>query len=391
MGAVTALALGLIGVGTANHDVTSQLVDTLIQRSEAELKDTQCRFIAFAIGLMYLGKQDMIETVTELLQVVPEPFRGFATVLAEACAYAGTGNVLKIQEMLHICSDTGEGEKNAEEDKSTDGKADSKSDSKAAKPAAAKAGDKKAEAGKSATTEPAVKAAKSATAKEDKKTKDWGMTKHAAAVLGIGMIAVGEDIGSEMAVRHFGNLYRYGDQAVRRAVPLALALTSISNPQLSILDTLSKYSHDQDSEVVHNSIFGMGTLTVQPYHSDRQLMSPVVMASVLSVVVTFLDTKTSILGKSHYLLYSLVPAIQPHMLQTVDENLKPLPVSVRVGQAVDVVGQAGKPKTITGFQTHTTPVLPSYGERAELATEEYIALTPVIEGFVILRKNPDYE
>ena len=41
-------------------------------------------------------------------------------------------------------------------------------------------------------------------------------------------------------------------------------------------------------------------------------------------------------------------------------------------QAVDVVGQAGKPKTITGFQTHTTPVLLAYGERAELATEECI-------------------
>jgi hypothetical protein len=39
-------------------------------------------------------------------------------------------------------------------------------------------------------------------------------------------------------------------------------------------------------------------------------------------------------------------------------------------QAVDVVGQAGKPKTITGFQTHTTPVLLAYGERAELANEE---------------------
>lgn len=59
-------------------------------------------------------------------------------------------------------------------------------------------------------------------------------------------------------------------------------------------------------------------------------------------------------------------------------------------QAVDVVGQAGKPKTITGFQTHTTPVLLAYGERAELATEEYIALTPIMEGFVILRKNPDF-
>ena len=39
-------------------------------------------------------------------------------------------------------------------------------------------------------------------------------------------------------------------------------------------------------------------------------------------------------------------------------------------QAVDVVAQAGRPKTITGFQTHTTPVLLAYGERAELATEE---------------------
>ena len=51
-----------------------------------------------------------------------------------------------------------------------------------------------------------------------------------------------------------------------------------------------------------------------------------------------------------------------------------------MGQAVDVVGQAGKPKTITGFQTRTTPVLLSYGERAELATDEYIALSPILEG-----------
>ena len=43
-----------------------------------------------------------------------------------------------------------------------------------------------------------------------------------------------------------------------------------------------------------------------------------------------------------------------------------------------------------GFQTHTTPVLLAQGERAELATEEYLPLTPIMEGFVILRKNPDY-
>lgn len=61
---------------------------------------------------------------------------------------------------------------------------------------------------------------------------------------------------------------------------------------------------------------------------------------------------------------------QPRMLMTVDENLKPMSVPVRVGQAVDVVGQAGRPKTITGFQTHSTPVLLAAGDRAELATEK---------------------
>ena len=89
------------------------------------------------------------------------------------------------------------------------------------------------------------------------------------------------------------------------------------------------------------------------------------------------------------MLFNLALAMQPRMLVTFDEKLQPLPVTVRVGQAVDVVGQAGKPKTITGFQTHTTPVLLAHGERAELATDEYISLTPILEGFVILRKNPD--
>lgn len=39
-----------------------------------------------------------------------------------------------------------------------------------------------------------------------------------------------------------------------------------------------------------------------------------------------------ILGKSHYLLYTLVVAMYPRWLVTLDEDLEPLPVSVRVGQ-----------------------------------------------------------
>jgi 26S proteasome regulatory subunit N1 len=30
----------------------------------------------------------------------------------------------------------------------------------------------------------------------------------------------------------------------------------------------------------------------------------------------------------------------------------------------------------------------AYGERAELAPDEYISLTPILEGFAVLRKNP---
>lgn len=38
------------------------------------------------------------------------------------------------------------------------------------------------------------------------------------------------------------------------------------------------------------------------------------------------------LGKSHYLLYTLATAMYPRWLVTLDEQLEPLPVSVRVGQ-----------------------------------------------------------
>ena len=37
-----------------------------------------------------------------------------------------------------------------------------------------------------------------------------------------------------------------------------------------------------------------------------------------------------------------------------------------------------------------TPVLLAAGERAELATDEYLPMTSVLEGVVILKKNPDH-
>merc|ERR1711997_929141 len=101
--------------------------------------------------------------------------------------------------------------------------------------------------------------------------------------------------------------------------------------------------------------------------------------------------KNTILDKSHYLLFYLTCAMNPRMLMTVNEDMSLRPVTVRVGQAVETVGQAGKPKTITGFQTHNTPVLLGTKERAELGTEEVVSISSVLEGIVILKDNPDYE
>lgn len=44
-----------------------------------------------------------------------------------------------------------------------------------------------------------------------------------------------------------------------------------------------------------------------------------------------------ILGKSHYLLYTLATAMYPRWLVTLDEDLEPLPVTVRVGQVCMMV------------------------------------------------------
>ncbi|ESO00542.1 hypothetical protein HELRODRAFT_113093 [Helobdella robusta] len=397
---VASLACGMIAVGTCNGAICSTILQTLMESGEMDLKDTYVRFLALGLGLLFLGCQQDCEATLAALEVFNQPFKNFAITMVDICAYAGTGNVLKIQKLLHTCSE----HYDAKEQENQEPKKDEKNKNRKDKSA------------------------------KDKEASSNVLTQQAISVLGIALIAMGEDIGVDMSFRMFGHLLRYGEPVIKRAVPLALALISVSNPKLQVIDVLSKFSHDSDPEVAHNAILAMGlvgagtnnarlatmlrqlavyhskdsnnlfciriaqglthlgkgTLTLCPYQWDRQIMNPVAVAGLMSFLVACLDVKNIILSKSHYLIYTLVTAIHPRMLVTFDVDFNPLPVSVRVGQAVDVVGQAGNPKTITGFQTHTTPVLLAYGERAELATDEYISMTPVMEGFVILRKNENY-
>uniref|UniRef100_A0A7E4VA39 26S proteasome non-ATPase regulatory subunit 2 n=1 Tax=Panagrellus redivivus TaxID=6233 RepID=A0A7E4VA39_PANRE len=429
------MSLGFILVGTADHKVAMEMLHLLMDKTEAELTDYNWSFVALGIALIFLGTQEKSEVFVESLRSLPDPFGSMVSTLVDVCAYAGTGNVLKIQRLLHICSEHYESDPDASEKRKSAKDNSSKASADPKKPKTS------TETQPKAATSPAKSPIKEAPKPKDPKAKEKVdlSPQQAVAVLGIGLIAMGEDIGSQMAIRMFGHLIRYGEPPIRRAVPLALALLSVSNPQLNLLETLSKFTHDADVDTARNAVFalgivgagtnnarlvtmlrqlstfhykdpvslmlvriaqglahlGKGTMTLNPFHSDRQLMCQTAVAAIFATCFSFLDAPTCVLNNhQHYLLYSLVLAVQPRHLVTLIEDelhkgtLKSVNVSVRVGQAVDVVAQAGKPKTITGFQTHTTPVLLAHGERAELATDEYISLTPYLEGLVILKKAP---
>lgn len=53
---VTALACGMISVGSCNGDVTSTILQTIMEKSETELKDTYARWLPLGLGLNHLGE-----------------------------------------------------------------------------------------------------------------------------------------------------------------------------------------------------------------------------------------------------------------------------------------------------------------------------------------------
>jgi 26S proteasome regulatory subunit N1 len=365
------LSLGMIFVGKCDDTVGGTILQRLMEATDDELGHSHARFLCLGLALLYLGQMEKADAMIEALRTIEHNISKFAVITLETCAYAGSGNVLKIQEMLHQCAEH--------------------------------------------LTEDA----------------DHQM----AAVLGIGLITMGEDVGSEMALRAFDHLLHYCELPVKRAVPLALAVLNISNPDFTIIDQLSRLSHDPDADMSQNAIIalgvvsagtnnsrvagllrqlsefyskeaghvfcvriaqgllhmGKGLMTINPFHSDRLLLNGPALGGVLVLLHSCLDLKNTLLDKSHYLLFYLNCAMNPRMLITVDEDIEWKPTTVRVGQAIETVGQAGKPKRITGFQTHTTPVLLATAERAELGTEEFLSVSTVLEGIVILKNNPEYE
>lgn len=363
------LAIGLICVGQMDQD-TSELITKIVDRIknlvETEIDDKYVPLLCLGLGLFYFGHQNKCESVLEILSEKSNKITELAKVAITTCAYAGTGDVEKIQKLIRLC------------------------------------------------------------------LSDDALH-HAAAIIGISIIATGDPIGSQMARRFFEHVLQYGKGNARLAVPIALALTSVSHPLPELVDSLHRIAHDTDKNLVYNAAIGLGLLaagtqntraitalrqleefhksspaavmlfqiaegmthlgqglmTLSPTYGDSLLVHPVALASLMTVSYSCISTESLIVNSDPLLLYFITPAIGPRYLVTLDEDLNVLPLQVRVGTAIDVVGQAGKPRSITGFTTLSTPVILAAGQRAEFVDENIEPLSPILEGFVIVRKHQE--
>ncbi len=308
---------------------------------------------------MFTGAQDASDATIATLRAIEHPLARQAEILVNVCSYAGTGNVLKIQELLHVCAEhASDLVKKASSDEASASAAAAATESSdqpttplAPLPEISVSGvspnamdDLLASMGQGApggaTTSSDIPGTTSGdegeTSASGGETKLPIMRHQAIAVIGISLIAMGEEVGAEMALRQFQHLMTYGDPIIRKSVPLALGLISASNPQLSILDTLSKYSHDTDLEVAINSIFAMGlvgagtnnarlaqmlrglavyyakepdclfvvrvaqglvhlgkgTIGINPFFNDGGVMSKTAIAGLLAVLVSFTEAKS---------------------------------------------------------------------------------------------------
>lgn len=402
--ALSCLAMSNAFVGSCDGEITSIILQILMEReADFALSKQPFRLMALSLGLLYWGRQGAADTAIETVRVLASKEMSLAcSTIVTGCAYAGSGNVMQIQQLLHLCSISSKEsakDENAEET-SEEQKDDSKPES------------------------------------NESSNEDY----RGFAVLGVALISSGEEVGTEMALRLMNHLMYYGNAATKRAVPLALALSSASNPQVPVIDVLSKYSHDGDKQIALAAVLALGIVgagtgnsrignllralanfyykdqlflsavkvsqgilhasrglyTLHPLSHYRTLMDCASMSSLLTYLVCLGDSEDMLFSRYPYLHYLAMCAMTPRYLSTVDSSGTPVKVMVRLGTAVDTVGLAGTPKTISAFQTHSTPVLVGCGERAELArgiTEResgfsgnWQPISSVLEGIVVVQE-----
>jgi 26S proteasome regulatory subunit N1 len=173
---IASVALGQIFIGQgakADNEIASTMLQTLMEMEPEQLKSPWTKFYCLGLALLFFGKQDASDAIVETLKAIDHPIANEAIVLLTLCSFAGTGEVLRIQQMLRVCADRDEEDDKEEKDKEKEKEKEEKKD------------DEK---------------------KEEEKKDGKGEFKAGLAVIAIAAIAMGEDVGKELCMRHFGHL-----------------------------------------------------------------------------------------------------------------------------------------------------------------------------------------
>ena len=67
--AITALSLGMIFLGTSNHEVAEAIATIMMDdERQKQLKDKWARFLALALALLYFGRQEEVDVILDILK-----------------------------------------------------------------------------------------------------------------------------------------------------------------------------------------------------------------------------------------------------------------------------------------------------------------------------------
>jgi 26S proteasome regulatory subunit N1 len=166
---MASVALGQIFIGQGaktDNEIASTMLQTLMEMEPEQLKSPWIKFYALGLALLFFGKQDASDAIVETLKAIDHPIANEAIVMLTLCSFAGTGEVLRIQQMLRLCAER------PEENPKEEGGEEKKDEEN----------------------------------KEEKKDDGKGSFKEGLAVIAIAAIAMGEDVGKELCMRHFGHL-----------------------------------------------------------------------------------------------------------------------------------------------------------------------------------------
>jgi hypothetical protein len=215
-----------------------------------------------------------------------------------------------------------------------------------------------------------------------------------------------------MAMRLINHILHFSKSEKKRVVPLALALLSLSNAKINVMDLLYKLAYDTDTEISYRAIIclglvgagtnnsrladilrklasyyskesdplllvrlaqgllymGKGMLSIQPYYSERFLVSKVGMAGLVTFLVSLLDINATILGKYHYFIYFLTLSMYPKFLFVVTLTLfssttgsNPCPSTSESARPLTLSDRPESPRKLQAFRR----ILPLFSSETE--------------------------